>query len=647
MEEKIKSLTDAVNNTTESEKSKKIDTINTALKALALDWKFSVPKKDNPTEQESKTFDGNTNNDEIANIIELLIKDEPDQAKKNQYKSDLTAALQWARDALKTLASESHQIRQAIENETTETSDKLNVLSQILTENAKTTLEIYTNKTNRSEMTSDASYTNYIHGWQIIIATLWASTHLSDTKDNDIDSNTLWPRTRAGIKTIQTHLNSIGVSREDLWCKNNLPDGIPGPKTLQALLKKQGDTTILQKMIEDKKNNSLNLTIIEPEFKKVSSQKDITATSSQSRIDSSWLWNQSAVLKSEQTWEVVEKSALEIKKSAILSNIQKIPWLEKVSDLKTLWITFDNEGKTDFGSSWLARINPDDNKDFSIKLKETYIIKDWKIIENIKNVIKISNKEWKIKSKWESINFTDEGDEYVFKINDITINIDKNDKNSFEKTVKLWKEIIRVIDKVLNSPNELRKFEIDKRNNNTIQADYKSTRLNYWAFSGIIDINLVNNIREEYGVSPEQLKKFLQALYNKKKSKTEKWEVEFTSDNLKKNKFYVESHGEKLAYYIKNNEFYIKTNTGVKLNFKSEEQAKKTWSIINKIISIIKKNWESLDYFETGASNNTLQADYKGRYRDIAILDDIKWKTWIDGEKFIDFMNEYRHDVWI
>ena len=265
MDEKIKSLTDAVNNTTESEKSKKIDTINTALKALVLDWKFSVPKKDNPTEQESKTFDGNTNNDEIASIIiESLIKDEPDQVKENKYKSDLTAALQWARDALKTLASES-QIRQAIENETTQTSDSLSGLATEVNDN----MHLYSTQElakfveaweqkgkSRKELRATPWYIRTI---QNFILELWAQDPSIDKKK--LEDSIYGNATEAWVLTIQKILNKPPYNSY----KNLIEDGKPGPDTLWALLYPIDGKITWDKLLEDKKSGKL---IITPELVK-------------------------------------------------------------------------------------------------------------------------------------------------------------------------------------------------------------------------------------------------------------------------------------------------------------------------------------------------------------------------------------------
>lgn len=344
MDEKIKSLTDAINNTTESEKSKKIDTINTALKALVLDWKFSVPKKDNPTEQESKTFDGNINNDEIASIIESLIKDEPDQAKKNQYKSDLTAALQWARDALKTLASES-QIRQAIENETTQTSDSLSGLATEVNDN----MHIYSTQElakfveawekkgkSRKELRATPWYIRTI---QNLILELWAQDPSIDKKK--LEDGIYGNATEAWVLTIQKILNKPPYNSY----KNLIEDGKPGPFTLWALLYPIDGKITWDKLLEDKKSGKL---IITPELVQ---KKEISATkakkdnkSSTKAADPEW-WpveNKNPNLTKDKNGKRIpkkgfarenykDKNNLEVKELSIKNNI-----IEKITTLKQL-----------------------------------------------------------------------------------------------------------------------------------------------------------------------------------------------------------------------------------------------------------------------------------------------------------------------
>ena len=362
MDEKIKSLTDAINNTTESEKSKKIETINTALKALVLDWKFSVPKKDNPTEQESKAFDGNINNDEIASIIESLIKDEPDQAKKNQYKSDLTAALQWARDALKTLASES-QIRQAIENETTQTSDSLSGLATEVNDN----MHIYSTQElakfveaweqkgkSRKELRATPWYIRTI---QNLILELWAQDPSIEKKK--LEDGIYGNATEAWVLTIQKILNKPPYNSY----KNLIEDGKPGPFTLWALLYPIDGKITWDKLLEDKKSGKL---IITPELIQKKKDKDNKSSNHENKS-----WNQSI----EWVWETVKdknvnkKVDLDKMPDGFYGSNAGIKYLKAKKEIQTIQSAMDKNTKAEV-PTWSKSITLPEPNNGNLENKE-------------------------------------------------------------------------------------------------------------------------------------------------------------------------------------------------------------------------------------------------------------------------------------
>ncbi len=93
---------------------------------------------------------------------------------------------------------------------------------------------------------------DYIKEIQKFILTLWAE----NTENRLTDSFLWWPKslTRSRVRAIQTHLNTTyNISWEDLGCKNNTPDGLPGAQTLTALLSQTDDNkTIRQDMIDKK-----------------------------------------------------------------------------------------------------------------------------------------------------------------------------------------------------------------------------------------------------------------------------------------------------------------------------------------------------------------------------------------------------------
>lgn len=408
MDEKIKSLTEVVNNTTESEKSKKIEAINTALKALVLDWKFSVPKKDNPTEQENKTFDGNTNNEEITSIIESLIKDEPDQVKKNKYKSDLTAALQWARDALRTLASES-QIKQAIENETTQTSDSLSGLATEVKDNMhiystqelQQFVEAWASSKWRKELWATPWYIRTI---QSLILELWAQDPSIDKKK--LEDGIYGSATQAGVLTLQKILNKPPYNSY----KNLIEDGKPGPFTLWALLYPIDGKITWDKLIEDKKSGKLIITpelVKKTEDQSTKSKKQSNKPSTKSVDPEWWIAKEEkveAVAKQPTTLiDAIKAQPLTpfdkkwLKENLWVKDITKIPaWKEGcngvvywISDNSGIWIGVQKSGIT-WWKGWQRFSNWDkyvwDYKNDMKDWKWAYMHKNWsKYVWEFKN----------------------------------------------------------------------------------------------------------------------------------------------------------------------------------------------------------------------------------------------------------------------
>ena len=142
-----------------------------------------------------------------------------------------------------------------------ETQQATDALKDAIGEDAITTLEAYKDKP-RPKMTDiDPNFWWYINAIQIIVTQLGASSLLWDSKDANKSADILWPRTRAGVKTIQNYLNTTYPETK------LVSDGIPGPLTISALLapvSADDSRSRLEKMLADKKDNNLTLTPEEP-----------------------------------------------------------------------------------------------------------------------------------------------------------------------------------------------------------------------------------------------------------------------------------------------------------------------------------------------------------------------------------------------
>jgi hypothetical protein len=255
----ITALTDAIANTQETDKAKKVETINAKIADLIwADYTYKIDKPGSTTgEKENKTFSDSTSDDEIDTIIvpELMtgITDTD-----GTLKTALTDALKVTKNALIELKKVDTQATQEAINTS---SQATNALKDAIGEDAITTIEAYKDKP-RPKMTDiDPNFWWYINAIQIIITELGASSLLWDSKNYNKSADILWPRTKAGVKTIQNYLNTTYPETK------LVPDWVPGPLTISALLApvSADDTrSRLEKMLADKKDKKLTLTPEEP-----------------------------------------------------------------------------------------------------------------------------------------------------------------------------------------------------------------------------------------------------------------------------------------------------------------------------------------------------------------------------------------------
>lgn len=270
---------------------------------------------------------------------------------------------------------------------------------------------------------------------------------------NEIFTNGIYGRgTKAGIKTLQEYLNT----------KHNaklIPDWLAGPATLQALLVIiDGDKTILDKIIADHSG----VTPLEPEVIKATkreTRKTIDTKKSTKKTDKTptdKLNNEPAIpLIPEEIANKDKEKKFQEKKKKILESIKKITGLEKSTDLKSLWITFNEKNETIFWQSWLTRVDENKQDDFTVKLKEEYKVKEWKIIsiwieksqdwiytENYTNKDKINNNLRIVSAKEINQNLKGYIDTITFEepkyLNYYNKNIKSKNINCSYNTLQIW-----------------------------------------------------------------------------------------------------------------------------------------------------------------------------------------------------------------
>lgn len=447
---------------------------------------------------------------EKAATIDPSLVAETESARKvfEQFKSDLGEELN---TLLTTKEKEEESVIDTTTDATTEVLDTItqDSITRLSTEHQKN----YTNRASMVNTMEDFQW--YINSIQTIIIILWASNWL------DHDSvDKLWPITRAGVKTIQNYLNWQGVTREQLGCKNQKADGIPGPLTLAALFEQDDNgKSRLENMLADKKNNTLSLTLVEPE-----------KATPVWREGGKWTTIIDAVTGEPfiaQTPAELERKAYQTK---LLESIKKIPGLEKTTTLTSIWIKFDKNGVINFWSSGL-QFDTKDTQKSTIILKDGYKVEQWKIVkieevkkdilaENItekqrvdNNILKVTHEEisthlmnhlhkagmtftWPNKSFYEKeykkvlnisnpkINITLEWNKYRLNIlrnwwrTDYYIDIKphqyitKNNKTNFTSLIETIKEDI--IKKVDNSIEQKKNEELQQKYN-TLQSYLENT----------------------------------------------------------------------------------------------------------------------------------------------------------------------------
>lgn len=260
--DKIKALNEAVTNPQETDKAKKIEAINAKIADLIwANYTYEINKPGSTAgEKEDKAFDANSTDDEITTLIVPKLMDGVTDT-DGTLKSQLIDALKATRNAL--IELNKVEVTQATQEALNTSSKATDALKDAIGEDAITTLEAYKDKP-RPKMTDiDPNFWWYINAIQIIVTQLGASSLLWDSKDANKSADILWPRTRAGVKTIQNYLNTTYPETK------LVSDGIPGPLTINALLapvSADDSRSRLEKMLADKKNNNLTLTPEEPIF---------------------------------------------------------------------------------------------------------------------------------------------------------------------------------------------------------------------------------------------------------------------------------------------------------------------------------------------------------------------------------------------
>lgn len=227
---------------------------------------------------------------------------------------------------------------------------------------------------------------------------------------------------------------------------------------------------------------------------------------------------------------------------------------------------------------------------------------------------------------------------------------------ALDKSVKIWSEVCRILTKVKNNHLDLDHFELSG-DNKTLQADYcmKFDDSQSWnpildanifmekKYDWVRDVDVLENIEETLGLDASTFCSYMNESFTDRKDKPAPVEVHKIDDNH----FEVESHGQSITFLKRSSDtFVFKTKKWTELTIRwDQDEAQKCAAIINYIVSIIKNNWETLDYFEKDW--NSLQADYEGRYFDVDLIADTKNTMWVDAQVLTDFMNSYRADVWI
>lgn len=279
----------------------------------------------------------------------------------------------------------------------------------------------------------------YITDIQKFILATWASNIPADKKDQNnngtddrLEDGKIGKVTRAGVMTIEKKLmeDPYNLTEDQLGITTGAPSWFPGPKFLAALKEAVDGKARYQKIIDDAKANTSNF------FSKIYTTADVVQYDEEKRkIPPTEKKKEENASATEANWdkapEAKENKVLTEKKAKILENLKKIPWLENITTIDGLWITFDKDTKASL-PTWLWRTYPQNTNNLEISLFPWYKIEWWKVIKSIEK--EISNNYVEIIQK----DIKDDLWEYLKK--NLTFS-DKKYQDYYDNQTK-WKNIV-------------------------------------------------------------------------------------------------------------------------------------------------------------------------------------------------------------